>query len=161
MKSRLDDIDWQILRELQTEGRITNVELARRVGITAPPCLRRVRALEEAGIIQGYRAILDGGSLGWDVTAFAHVMLNSQAEADLIDFEREMQQWALVRECYMMSGEVDFVLKCLATNLAAFQSFIIELTGAPNVKSVKTMLSIRQSKNEPVVPLGDAAPIRS
>ena len=83
MLARLDDIDWKILRELQGDGRMTNVELARRVGISAPPCLRRVRALEEAGFIKGYRALLDGKELGFEVTAFAMVHLSSQAEADL------------------------------------------------------------------------------
>ncbi len=153
MKARLDPIDWNILRELQAEGRITNVELARRVGISAPPCLRRVRALEEAGIIEGYRALIDGKSVGYDVTAFAHVMLDSQAEADLIAFEEAMQEWDIVRECYMLSGEVDFLLKCTARDLRAFQSFIIDLAGAPNVKSVKTTLTIRQSKSAAGLPL--------
>lgn len=153
MKARLDQIDWKILKELQADGRITNVELARRVGISAPPCLRRVRALEEAGIISAYHAVLDGKSLGYDVTGFAHVTLASQAEADLIAFEEEMQGWPMVRECYMLSGEVDFTLKCVARDLREFQAFIIELAGAPNVKTVKTTLAIRQSKNVPGLPL--------
>ena len=153
MKARLDQIDWKILRELQADGRITNVELARRVGISAPPCLRRVRALEEGGIIRGYRTLLDEKSLGYDVTAFAFVSLSSQAEADLIAFEDRIGEWPIVRECYMLSGETDFLLKCVAKDLRAFQDFIIELAGAPNVKSVKTTLTIRQSKHEPAVPL--------
>ncbi|MEJ8572127.1 Lrp/AsnC family transcriptional regulator [Microbaculum marinum] len=153
MKARLDQIDWKILRELQVDGRITNVELAKRVGISAPPCLRRVRALEEAGIIRGYRTLLDEKSLGFDVSAFAYVSLASQAEADLIAFEERAADWPIVRECYMLSGEVDFLLKCAAKDLRAFQTFIIELTGATNVRSVKTTLTIRQSKYEPAVPL--------
>lgn len=153
MKARLDQIDWKILHELQADGRITNVELARRVGISAPPCLRRVRALEEAGIIRGYRTLLDEKSLGYDVMAFAYVSLTSQAEADLIAFEEHVADWPIIRECYMLSGEVDFLLKCVAKDLRAFQTFIIDLTAAPNVKSVKTTLTIRQSKYEPAVPL--------
>lgn len=153
MKPRLDQIDWKILDELQSDGRITNVELARRVGISAPPCLRRVRALEEAGIIRGYRTLLDEKSVGFDVMAFAFVSLASQAEADLIAFEDHVGGWPIVRECYMLSGEVDFLLKCVAKDLRSFQTFIIELTAAPNVKSVKTTLTIRQSKYEPAVPL--------
>src|SRR3978361_874804 len=82
--ARLDDIDWKILRELQGDGRMTNVELARRVGISAPPCLRRVRALEEAGYIKGYRALLDEKKLGYEVSVFAMVHLASQAESDLM-----------------------------------------------------------------------------
>jgi len=155
MKARLDDIDWKILRELQGDGRVTNVELARRVGISAPPCLRRVRSLEEAGIIREYRAILDEKQLGYELTAFAMVGLVSQAEADLIAFEKRIREWPIVRECYMQSGEVDFLLKCVATDLPAFQDFVIgELTATPNVESVRTSLTIRQIKASPGVPIG-------
>src|SRR6266513_396915 len=87
LSARLDAIDWKILKELQDDGRMTNVELARRVGISAPPCLRRVRALEQAGYIKGYRGLLDEKLLGFDVTMFAMVHLASQAEADLTAFE--------------------------------------------------------------------------
>lgn len=154
MKSRLDSIDWKILAELQDDGRMTNVELARRVGISAPPCLRRVRALEEAGIIKGYRALLDEKELGFDVLAFAMVGLQSQSEADLIAFEDRVRAWPLVRECWMMSGEVDFILKCVAPDLRAFQTFVIQdLTAAPNVGNVKTTLAIRASKTDANVPL--------
>ena len=110
MPARLDDIDRNILRELQDNGRITNVELARRVGISAPPCLRRVRALEEAGYIKGYRALLDEKLLGFEVTVFAMVHLSSQAETDLIAFEEFVRRQPLVRECWMLSGEIDFIL---------------------------------------------------
>ena len=154
MKSRLDDIDWKILAELQADGRMTNVELARRVGISAPPCLRRVRALEEAGIILGYRALLEEKELGYGVLAFAMVGLSSQSEADLVAFEERVRGWSLVRECWMMSGEVDFILKCVAADLRAFQTFVIQdLTAAPNVANVKTTLAIRASKSEAIVPL--------
>lgn len=154
---RLDPTDWRILRELQADGRITNVELARRVGISAPPCLRRVRALEEAGIITRYCALIDAKKIGFDVTAFAMVGLQSQAEADLMAFEKLVAGWPIVRECTMLSGEVDFILKCTATDLAAFQEFIInDLTAAPNVDSVKTALSIRSSKYEPGVPIEES-----
>ncbi|WP_434050698.1 MAG: Lrp/AsnC family transcriptional regulator [Roseibium sp.] len=154
MKARLDAIDWHILKELQDDGRMTNVELARRVGISAPPCLRRVRALEEAGLIQGYRTLLDEKQLGYDVTAFAMVGLHSQTEADLIAFEETVQNWPLVRESYMLSGEVDFLLKCVSPDLQTFQNFIIrDLTAAANVDSVRTALTIRRTKDEPVVPI--------
>ncbi|WP_349357764.1 Lrp/AsnC family transcriptional regulator [Stappia sp.] len=154
MKIRLDAIDWHILKELQDDGRITNVELARRVGISAPPCLRRVRALEEAGLIRGYRTLLDEKQLGYDVTAFAMVGLHSQTEADLNAFEDRITGWSEVRESYMLSGEVDFLLKCVVPDLQTFQNFIIrDLTAAPNVDSVRTALTIRQTKNAPVVPI--------
>jgi len=151
--ARLDEIDWKILRELQADGRMTNVELARRVGISAPPCLRRVRALEEAGFIKGYRALLDGKALGFEVTAFAMVHLSSQAEADLTAFEEFVRAQPIVRECWMLSGEIDFVLKCVAPSLSAFQAFVAELTGAPAVRNVKTSLTLRNSKDAAMVPL--------
>ncbi|MBM3544672.1 MAG: Lrp/AsnC family transcriptional regulator [Alphaproteobacteria bacterium] len=153
-RARLDATDWRILRALQEEGRITNVELARRVGISAPPCLRRVRALEEAGIIDGFTACLNDKALGFDVTAFAMVGLHSQAEADLIAFEERARSSPIVRDCFMLSGEIDFLLKCVAPDLTTFQEFIIhELTAAPNVASVKTSLVIRASKHAPGVPM--------
>jgi DNA-binding Lrp family transcriptional regulator len=152
--ARLDATDWLILRELQADGRITNVELARKVGISAPPCLRRVRALEEAGIIKGFTALLNDRALGFDVTAFAMIRLHSQAEADLLAFEGRARSSPIVRDCYMLSGEIDFLLRCVAPDLSAFQDFIIhELTAAPNVASVKTSLVIRASKHEKGVPI--------
>jgi len=151
--ARLDKIDWHILQILQEEGRITNVELSRRVGISAPPCLRRVRALEEAGIIRGYRALLDEKTLGYEVTAFAMVHLASQADSDLAAFEERVRNWPLVRECHMLSGEVDFIMKCIAPDLGAFQAFVSDLTAAPNVRNVKTSLTFRRSKDAPDVPL--------
>jgi DNA-binding Lrp family transcriptional regulator len=153
LSDRLDAIDWKILKELQDDGRITNVELARRVGISAPPCLRRVRALEEAGFIKGYRALLDEKLLGYEVTVFAMVHLSSQAEADLRAFEDFVRKEPLVRECWMLSGEIDFVLKCVAPDLKTFQGFVEKLTAAPNVRNVKTALTLRRSKDEAMVPL--------
>jgi DNA-binding Lrp family transcriptional regulator len=153
-RQNLDAIDRQILVELQADGRMTNVELAKRVKITAPPCLRRVRALEKAGYIKGYHAELDATALGFGVTAFAFVGLSSQAEADLKAFEEEVRRWPQVRSCHMLSGEVDFILRCVAHDLPEFQAFVTEkLTAAKNVASVKTALAIRQSKNEPGIPL--------
>ena len=111
---KLDDIDRNILRDLQDNGRMTNVELARRVGISAPPCLRRVRALEEAGYIRGYHADLDPMALGFNVTVFAQVGLHSQAEPDLVAFEQLVRSWPEVRECHMLAGETDFLLKIVA-----------------------------------------------
>jgi DNA-binding Lrp family transcriptional regulator len=154
MRARLDATDWRILKELQANGRITNVELARKVGISPPPCLRRVRALEQAGMIAGYYGVLDEKSVGFEVIAFAMVGLHSQSEADLRAFENRVLAWPLVRECYMLSGESDFLLKCVAPDLTAFQDFIIEdLTAAPNVAAVKTTLVIRRVKFEPGVPV--------
>lgn len=150
-----DDIDRRLLAELQAEGRITNVELAGRVGLTAPPCLRRVRALEEGGAIKGYHAELDSAMLGFTITVFALVSLKSQAEGDLRAFEDHVATLAEVRECHMLNGEIDFILKVVSKDLQSFQEFLTScLTPAPNVASVKTSLVIRTAKNEPGVPLG-------
>jgi DNA-binding Lrp family transcriptional regulator len=151
--SKLDPIDRQILAELQADGRMTNVELAKRVGISAPPCLRRVRTLEESGYIRGYHADVNARSLGFEVQVFAMVGLVSQAEVDLSAFERRCREWPLVRECHMLNGEVDFILKCVAPDLSTFQNFLTEqLTAADNVASVKTSLVIRGAKDDPGVP---------
>ena len=150
----LDSIDRRLLAELQDEGRVTNVDLARRVGLTAPPCLRRVRALEEAGVIRGYHADLDASSLGFTITVFAMVSLKSQAEEDLRAFENHIKGLAEVRECHMLNGEIDFILKIVSKDLQSFQEFLTsKLTPAPNVASVKTSLTIRTAKQEPGVPL--------
>lgn len=150
---KLDEIDRKILSELQADGRMTNVELASRVGISAPPCLRRVRTLEEAGYIRGYHADVNPRELGFEVHVFAMVGLNSQAEVDLSAFEKRCREWSLVRECHMLNGEIDFILKCVAPDLSTFQRFLTEeLTAAANVASVKTSLVIRCAKDEPGLP---------
>ncbi|MFC3713310.1 Lrp/AsnC family transcriptional regulator [Sphingoaurantiacus capsulatus] len=152
----LDSIDRQILRNLQAEGRVTNVELASRAGLTAPPCLRRVRALEEGGVIRGYHADLNPETLGYGIMVFAMVSLKSQAEADLRAFEEHIAQLDPVRECHMLNGEIDFVLKIVAHDLQEFQRFLTtHLTPAPNVAHVKTSLTIRTSKNVPGVPVDE------
>jgi DNA-binding Lrp family transcriptional regulator len=153
LPARLDAIDRKILKELQDDGRITNVDLAQRVGISAPPCLRRVRALEQAGYIMGYRALLDEKLLGYEVTVFAMVHLTSQAEADLLAFEAFVQAQSLVRECWMLSGEIDFILKCVAPDLRTCQAFGVELTAAPHVRNVKTSLTLKTSKAAAMVPM--------
>lgn len=149
IKAELDAIDWKILRELQADGRITNVELSRRVGISAPPCLRRVRRLEESGIIRGYRALLDAPRLGMEVVAFCLIGLHHQAEAELKVFAERTRNWPIVRDAWMVSGESDFLLHCVATDLSTFQAWVIEeLTSAPNVETVRTALTIRKVKDE-------------
>jgi DNA-binding Lrp family transcriptional regulator len=151
---KLDSIDMRILAELQADGRITNVELSRRAKITAPPCLRRMRSLEKAGYIRGYHANLDARARGFEVSGYVFVGLSSQAESDLKAFEDQVRLWPAVRECYMLSGEVDFLLKVVAKDLSAFQTFITDvLTAAKNVASVKSSLVIHATKREPGVPL--------
>ena len=151
---RLDRIDRQILSDLQANGRMTNVELSGRAGISAPPCLRRVRTLEESGYVKGYHAEVDAAKLGYTVTVYAHVGLNSQAEADLVAFENLVNEWPEVRECHMLAGETDFLLRIVAKDLDAYQRFVTEkLTAAPKVSQVKSALGIRSAKNLPGVPI--------
>jgi DNA-binding Lrp family transcriptional regulator len=151
---KLDRIDRRILRDLQENGRMTNVELAERAGISAPPCLRRVRALEEGGVIKGYHADLGAAALGYHVTVFAHVGLSSQAEHDLKAFEDLVNSWEQVRECHMLAGETDFLLKIVAEDWDAYQKFLTtKLTTAPNVSHVKSALAIRTAKLLPGVPV--------
>ena len=152
MHEQLDAIDWKLWAN--SSGTAASPMSNFRAGcISAPPCLRRMRALEEAGIIRGYRALLDEKRLGYDVIVFAMVHLISQAEADLAAFEERVRDWPLVRECWMLSGEVDFILKCVAPDLTTFQAFVTELTAISNVRNVKTALSLRSSKDEAIVPL--------
>ena len=151
---KLDKIDRRILRDLQADGRMTNVELARRAGISAPPCLRRVRALEAAGFIRGYHAEVNPEALGYAVTIFAQVGLSSQAEPDLKAFEELVVTWPEVREASMLAGETDFLLKIVAEDWDSYQRFLTtQLTAAPNVSHVKSALAIRTSKYTPGVPI--------
>ena len=148
----LDALDWRLLAELQADGSLTNVELARRVGLTPPPCLRRVRALREAGLITGFRAMLDPEKLGYSVVCFAFVHLASQAESDLAAFQARIADWATVRESWTLSGETDFLLKCVTRDLASLQAFVGTLTGTPNVRNVRTALVLSQVKDAGLVP---------
>jgi len=153
-RSKLDKIDRRILRDLQSDGRITNVELAHRAGISAPPCLRRVRALESAGLIRGYHAEINPEALGFGVTVFAQVGLVSQSESDLKAFEQLVSSWPEVREAHMLAGETDFLLRIVAADWDSYQRFLTtKLTAAPNVTHVRSSLAIRASKFEPGVPI--------
>jgi DNA-binding Lrp family transcriptional regulator len=155
-RPKLDRIDRHILQLLQDDGRMTNIELARRVGISAPPCLRRVRALEAAGLIRGYHADLVPEALGFGVTVFAQIGLQSQAETDLKAFEALVAGWPEVREAHMLAGETDFLLKIVAIDWDSYQRFLsAKLTAAPNVGHVKSALVLRMSKAAPGVPLVD------
>ena len=156
-KIKLDSVDRQILHDLQDYGRMTNVDLAKNAGISAPPCLRRVRALEDAGIIKSYHADIDLDALGYSVQVFAFVGLTSQAETDLQDFEMLVSTWPQVRECHMLMGETDFLLKIVAHDWDDFQKFLTSyLTPAKNVSHVKTALSIRSAKQLVGVPINQA-----
>lgn len=154
---KLDATDLRILAELQADGRMSNVELARRVGMSPPPCLRRVRALEEAGVIRGYHADVDPKKLGYGITAFAEVGLSSQKEDDLKAFEALVTSWPEVQACHMLAGEVDFLLRVVAADWERYQTFLTtHLTTAPNVAHVKSFLRIRAAREDGTQPLGAA-----
>lgn len=160
MPADLDATDRAILSILQEEARITNVELARRVGVSPPPCLRRVRALEERGLIRGYRAVLDERALGWPVTAFAMVHLASQREADLAAFAAWARDRPEVRSTWTLSGDVDFLLKVVAPDMAAFGRLVTEMTGLPGVATLRTAVALDEVKDAGRAPLAAEAPLR-
>jgi DNA-binding Lrp family transcriptional regulator len=149
----LDDIDRRILAELQADGRMTNVELAKRAGISPPPCLRRVRRLEEEGYIQGYHAEIDGQLLGWQIAFFVIVGLDSQKQSVLDGFEALVAGWPEVRECHMIRGGGDFLLKLVARDAAHENQLTARLTGAASVAKVQTLQTIRTSRALPGVPM--------
>lgn len=150
---KLDRIDRLILRDLQDDGRMTNVELARRAGISAPPCLRRVRALETSGYIRGYHAEVAAHELGYKEMFFALVGLDSQAQEVLSGFELAMADWAEVRECHMIRGGGDFLLKVVAKDKDQRDALTMRITATPHVSRVTTLETIRTSKTLPGVPV--------
>lgn len=153
-RAKLDRIDRRILNDLQSNGRMTNVELAQRAGISAPPCLRRVRALEEAGVLRGYHADVNPEPLGFGVSVFALVGLHSQAQSDLRAFEQLVSAWDEVREMHMLQGETDFLLRIVAVDGPSYQQFLdTKLTAAPNVAQVRSFQTLRSAKQLPGVPI--------
>lgn len=153
-KVKLDRIDRQILRDLQDQGRISNVDLAGRVGISAPPCLRRMRALEEVGYIVGYHAYLNSAMLDYHVTVFAQVSLSKHGDGDLKSFTELVNSWEMVRECHLMTGDYDVMLKIVAKDWDHYQNFLTEtLTTAPNIEHVRSHLSVKATKDQPGVPV--------
>ena len=153
LKNKLDGIDYQILNELQKNGRISNVDLANLVNISPPSCLRRVKSLQVRNYIKGFNAHINAELVGFKVTVFAYVGLESQAESDLQIFENYISVFPEVRECHMLIGEVDFLLKIVAKDWDDFQKFLTgKLTQAPKVINVKTSLNIRSNKSLPGVP---------
>jgi DNA-binding Lrp family transcriptional regulator len=149
----LDEIDRKIIAELQGDGRMTNVELAKRAGISPPPCLRRVRRLEDAGYIQGYHAQTDGHKLGWQIAFFVIAGLESQKQAVLDSFESLVAGWPEVRECHMIRGGGDFLLKLVARDAAHENQLTAKLTAIPTVAKIQTLQTIRTSRSLAGVPM--------
>ena len=154
IKKELDGIDLKILRILQDEGRISNLDLSKKIGMSPPPTLRRVRDLEKNGFIDGFRANLDPSKLGYDLTAWIFISLKNQNEESLSSFEKLVWGWETIRECYMLNGEVDFILKSVSKNMAEFNDFLSQnITSNENVLSVKTAFAIKATKRLGNVPI--------
>lgn len=153
-RQKLDKTDLRILKKLQEEGRITNVELAEYAGISAPPCLRRVRSLEQANIIRGYNADINPSSLGYGIAVYTQVKMESNKERDIAKFEAKVETWPMVRECHLLSGDTDFLLKIVAKDWDSYQHFLTkELSALDNVALVKTSPIIKSAKVLPGVPI--------
>lgn len=153
-RSKLDRIDRNILKNLQDDGRMSNVKLAKEVGISAPPCLRRVRALEVAGFINGYTAKISASSMGYSIVVFALVKLDNLSSEHKEAFEKYVDDLPNVRECHLIAGDLDYILKIVAKDWDDYQDFLRhKLTNAPNVTSAKSCLSMNASKSEPGIPI--------
>ncbi len=150
----LDKIDLKILRELQRDGRLTNQELAHRVGLTESPCLRRVRRLESEGVLSRYVAVVDQAAVGYPVSVFAQVKINSHETAILARFEKAVKEWPEVLECYLMTGPRDYILRVVVPDVSAYERFIKEkLTTLPNIAAIESSFALNQVKYEIAIPL--------
>ena len=154
MKKNIDNIDLKILRILQDEGRISNLDLSKKIDMTPPPTLRRVRDLEDKGYIDGFRANINPEKLGFDLTAWIFISLKNQNEESLNSFEKLVWGWENIRECYMLNGEIDFILKCVSKNMSEFNNFLTKnITSNDNISSVKTAFMIKNTKKLGTVPI--------
>jgi DNA-binding Lrp family transcriptional regulator len=149
-----DETDLEMLEILQWDGRCSVSSLAARVGLTAPPCLRRLRTLEEDGTIKGYHAVIDPTLLGFHVTAFVFVSLKSQTTKNIREFERFARDWPIIRECHFLHGRTDFLLKCVSEDLSTLQYFLEHFVASRgNVEQVKMSVAARPTKRDGGVPI--------
>jgi DNA-binding Lrp family transcriptional regulator len=150
----LDEIDRRILVELQRDGRLTNQDLAGRIGVSASPCWRRVRALEEAGVIKGYAALVDPAALGLNVSVFTQVSLERQEKKALQVFETAVGEWPEIMECYLMTGDADYLLRVVVPDLAAYERFLMaRLTRIRGIASIKSSFALRSVKYRTDLPI--------
>ncbi len=150
----LDAIDARILTELQSDGGLTNAELAERVGLSPSPCLRRVKLLTDAGVIKKRVALVDGNTIDLKVSVFIHVTLEKQIEENLSEFEAAIEARPEVVECYLMTGESDYLLRVVVPDLEAYERFLIEhLTRIPGVSNIKSSFALNQVKYSTALPL--------
>ncbi len=145
-----DQIDMRILSELQNDGRIRNNELADRVGLSPPACRRRVRALRERGVVKTIRATLDERLLGYEVTSFVTIQLQSQAQATVQAFERSIAAIPLVQQCWRLSGEADFLLKCVALSVEGMHQQLLQFSAMPSVRNIRSLPVLGVAKDEPL-----------
>ena len=155
---RIDTIDRKILTELQRDGRMTIQDLAGRIGLSASPCLRRVRMLEEAGILKGYVALVDQAKVGLAISVFASVKLERQREEELDRFAEAVARWPEVVECYLMTGRHDYLVRVVVPDLSAYERFLKDkLTRLDNVASIESSFALGQVKRSFSVPVESAS----
>lgn len=155
----LDDIDRRIIAELQADARLTNIELADRVGLSASPCLRRVRRLADEGVITGYRAILHRNRVGLGLTVFLAVKIDRHANNRALEFERAVNAMSEVVGCHLVAGEADYFLEVVVPNMERYQQFLVgKLLELPIVRDVRSSIAIQSLKADAPLPLGHFAP---
>lgn len=153
---QLDQIDRKILALLQTNARVTNIELAEKVGLSPSPCLRRVRELEERGVVRRYVTLVDAAKVGLPVSVFVNVTLDRQIETALEKFETAILKRPEVMECYLMTGDFDYLLRVVTADLSAYERFLVEnLTRVPGVSSIRSSFALKQVKYSTALPLGN------
>ena len=151
---QLDKIDLRILSELQQDGSLTNVELARRVNLSPSPCLTRVKALEQAGVIERYVALASAKALGLGLNVFINISLKEQSKAALAEFERRISEHDEVMECYLMTGESDYLIRVVVSDMAALERFILEqLTPIPGIEKIRSGFALKQVRYKTALPL--------
>ncbi len=153
----LDAIDRRLLAALQDNGRLSATELAEKVGLTTSPCLRRIRNLEEAGVIQGYSTVIDQTKVGLPVSVFVSIKLERQREDTMLRFEEAIRRWPEVVECYLMTGTRDYLLRVVARDLTDYERFLKQtLTRLDGVASIESSFALAQVKHSSALPITEA-----
>jgi Lrp/AsnC family transcriptional regulator, leucine-responsive regulatory protein len=153
-KNALDETDLRLLQTVQENARLSNVDLAERVGLSASPCLRRMRQLEESGVIKGYMTLIDQNAIGLPVSVFISVTLKEQSERALDEFEGRIRALPEVMECYLMTGTADYLLRVVTADLAAYERFLKEhLTRIPAIASIQSSFALKQVSFRTALPL--------
>ena len=151
---KIDETDWRILAELQRDGSLTNVELARRVHLSPSPCLARVKALQAAGVIRQYVALVNAAALGWGLNVFINISLTTQSKAALARFEASLAAQDEVMECYLMTGDSDYLMRVVVPDMAALERFILErLTPIAGIEKIRSSFALKQVRYKTALPL--------